>query len=168
MRRTWEHLVPPIARNRVFWPRKHFHYNSLTVRGLVGTDWPAQADHQIRISDRAVCQVVNGCLAEGDVPPLPLHNRREKSQIFERHMAQGYSGASRSDHRKEPVLRAGRDGSVQFVTICASWGPSEASASASLRCRSRGIEKHTLNPSVVHSVIMPVLGSDDRSTVHAA
>jgi hypothetical protein len=51
------------------------------------------------------------------------------------------------------------------MTLCGSSGSSEASAVASVCRSSRSSEKQTLKPSVVDSVIMPVLGSEDRSTV---
>jgi hypothetical protein len=47
-----------------------------------------------------VREIVDGCLAERDVPALSLHDRSQQAQILESVMAQGDSGSSGGLHGK--------------------------------------------------------------------
>jgi hypothetical protein len=67
--------------------RNFLSYERIALR-LVDADRASQHDQKIGIPDGAVCQIVDGCLAERDIPAFAFHDWSQQTHILERDMAE--------------------------------------------------------------------------------
>lgn len=77
---------------------------------LVDPDRPAQDDQEIGVPDAGMGQVVDGRLAERDVPARALHDRSEQAEILERDMAQSNGRSALLKHQAGPLMQSSGGG----------------------------------------------------------
>ena len=86
-----------IVRKPVF-EQRQFRREERIIIGFIDPDGAAESDDELGIPDRTMAEIIDGRLAERDVPPFPLHDRRQQAQILECHMAERDGGSAGVHH----------------------------------------------------------------------